>query len=195
MLRALPVFAVVLAVVACVAEREYPSAPDAYQMPIGRTNGPAVQGDPGYATNIAVTQGRVRGDIGDITRFDAPAQQIDAWYDGGWQSTSITLTANDPAGRMGMIILDVEGFDLRRVPPGTYHFTASSVDPAVGTGDGYVDVTGCSSDPNSYYDEPSNDGDIVVQDTPDGREVTVQSNLPTVDGSATTAASGSFIIQ
>jgi len=189
----LPVTALVaFALTACIDERPYAS-PTQYATDVNSS------GAPDGSSTINVSKGRVFGDFGSVTNFDRPTDSIDAWYDPSWKSTSITLTATDESDRMGMFILNVDGVDLRTVRPGAYTFTTQSVDPSIG-GDGYVSVTGCSSSPDSYYDEPGDTGTITVQDTPDGRQVSVDSSLPAVDGagnytSGNTAAHGSFTLQ
>lgn len=182
-----------MAVTGCVDNREYAPSPTSSSDGVATQNGDTAD----LGTQINVTNGHVAGDIGAVRSFDAPADQVDAWYDGVWKSTSITLTANDPRGRMGMVILNVDGVDLRAVPAGSYPFTTQSVDPAVDGG--YVSVTGCSSDPSSYYDEQGEEGTITITDQPAGRTVDVQARLPVVndDGTATgehTAATGSFTL-
>ncbi len=189
MKRALLTLAALAALTGCMVERPYVSPPDGSdgQDPIA----------PG-ATNLSATDGRVFGDIGAVRNFDAPVDQVDAWFNPDWQSTSITLTANDPQGRMGMVILDIDGVDLRNVRPGTYTYTTQSVDASLDGG--YVNVTGCSSSVDSYYDEPGQQGTITVQDTNAGRKITVDSELPMVDGdgaftTSTSVAHGSFTLE
>ena len=183
----------------CLSQRDYAPSPDEFDS--FSDDGYVDEGYDDYgASNINVTNGRVNGDIGAVHNFDSSAQQVDAWYDSSWQSTSITLTANDAGGRMGMFILNVDGVDLRAVHPGTYTYSVQSVDP--GLDGGYVTTTGCSSDDASYYDEEGDSGTITVQDTPQGRQIDVDASLPGSDAGGSwnpdapnTTAHGSFTIQ
>ena len=196
MLRALLSVAALVAVTGCLSERDYASPQPAFTSDTSGTSDGSAKSDVG--TQINVSNAHVTGDIGAVRSFDAPADQVDAWYDDSWKSTSITLTANDARGRMGMVILNVDGVDLRAVHAGSYTFTAQSVDGSVDGG--HVSVTGCSSDPTSYYDEEGEQGTITVQDQPSGRTVDVQARLPVVndDGSytsETSTATGSFTLR
>ena len=191
MQRALLSLAVIGLSSGCMIQRDYAPGPVAQTFTPGGATITTPNGDIAPLDNIHVTRGHVGGDIGAVRQFDADTDQVDAWYDDAWKSTSITLTANDAAGRMGMVILDVEGVDLRTVPSGAFPFSAQSVDPTL-SGGGFVNVTGCSSDPNSYYDEPALDGTITIQDAPDGsRDIEISTNLPDVDadGSYTSTSS------
>jgi hypothetical protein len=192
---ALSAVAVAALTSACLNEREYVDPTrvgDAFD-----TGSDDIYVDDGYVDSygaqLPAVNGRVRGDIGAVRGFDAPADTVDAWYDDGYKSTTVTVSATDAQGRLGMIILDIQGRDLREVPAGTHHFSAYNVDPGLGQ-DSYVNVTGCSQDPDSYYDSPGNEGDIVIQDTEQGREVTVHAVLPDESYESTTEANGSFIL-
>ena len=61
-------------------------------------------------------------------------------------------------------------------------------------GGGTLSVIGCSSATDSYYDAPAEEGEVVITDTAEGREIQVQAQLPTDDGMGTTEASGTFVI-
>lgn len=139
--------------------------------------------------DLQVRSGRVSGDLGPVRDFDADARDSYGYTDGTY--TSINVTAYDLTGRMGMLIVDVDGADLRSVRPGRYEFSSMSTS-TVGGGTPYI--TGCSEDSSSYYDAPAEEGAIVVSDVPEGRQIDVEAQLPTDDGMGTTAASGTFVL-
>lgn len=165
----------------CMMEREYT---DPFQ---------AVEdfGDDGFdsESNISVRSGRVSGDLGPVRDFDADARDASGYSDGTY--SSINVTAYDAAGRMGMLIVDLDGADLRTARAGRYEFSSMSTSSVDG---GTPYITGCSEDTSSYYDAPAEEGVIVITDTPQGREVEVEAQLPTDDGFGTAQAAGSFII-
>lgn len=133
----------------------------------------------GYDT-LPITSGRVSGDIGGVRDFDAPTDYVDAYSDYGW--TSITLSATDQEGRIGMLILEVGAFSIADAPAGSYG--TMNVD---GIGE-EIWVTGCSSSTDTYYDAPADSGEIVISDNPDGtRDVNVEATLPDDYGGASQA--------
>lgn len=122
---------------------------------------------------LPIVSGRVRGDIGNVTDFDAPTDYVDSWGDEQW--ASVTLNATDVDGRVGMIILDVSNLNIMDGDAGTYRMGAMNVD---GSGT-EIYVTGCSSDVDSAYDAPAEDGTVILEDNPDGtRDVEIQATLP-----------------
>lgn len=191
----LSVSAVALALTGCTVERTY--APNDGDVASGFDNDNRFQQDEwqaeedngwqaGYGT-LPITSGRVRGDIGAVTNFDASTDYVDSYGDSYY--TSITLNATDAQGRVGMIILDVSNMDLLNVPAGTYNYSAQNVDGSE------IYVTGCSSSDDSYYDAPAEEGTIVVQDNPDGtRDVEIDATLPNDQG-GTSQAQASFILE
>lgn len=134
-------------------------------------------------------RGRVRGDLGSVRGFDASTEDVQGSSDAWW--TSVTVTAWDDDGRMGMIIVELDG-DVRALPSGAYRYSASGVD-----GPGSVSglyVTGCSSGSDTSYDAPSQDGVIVVDNDGDDCDVDVEAELPADDGSVT-IATATFTIE
>lgn len=137
-----------------------------------------------YGTLPITGAGRVRGDIGGVTNFDAPTDYVDSWGDEAW--ASVTLNATDEQGRVGMIILEVANMNIMSDPAGTY--TTQNVNG------GEIYVTGCSSDNDSFYDAPAQDGTVIIQDNEDGtRDVEIQATLPGDYG--TTQASARFTLE
>ena len=177
----LSVSAVALALTGCTVERTY--APDD-RGDFGSELGNDVednwqddtwQNEPSFSGTLPITSGRVRGDIGAVTNFDADTDYVDSYGDEYY--TSITLNATDAQGRVGMIILDISNMDIANVPAGTYNYSAQNVDGSE------IYVTGCSSSDDSYYDAPAEEGTIVVQDNEDGtRGVDVEATLPSDTG-------------
>jgi hypothetical protein len=130
--------------------------------------------------------GRVRGDIGPVRNFEGQSDEVDAYADEGW--TSVTIETYDGAGRMGMLIIELER-DVRDVPSGTYAFASDGSSEL-----GYVYVTGCSSSFDSDYDAPANGGVIVVDNDSDDCDVAVDADMPSENG-VTATASGSFTLE
>jgi hypothetical protein len=143
----------------------------------------------GEQTELRLQNPYVAGDIGGVRDFDAPANDSYAYVDPDWGTTSITLSGYDSRGRLGMLILWMDSMDIRDTSAGRYTFNVQS-----GEGPG-IGVTGCSDGDDSYYDQPATEGEVVIEDTAEGREVVVQTNLPSYeDPNQTTQATGSFII-
>jgi len=174
--------ALALALTACMVDREYT---DPYQA-IPEMGGDAEWGD---GSDMPIRSGWVRGDLGQVRNFDAAANDSYGYTDGSY--SNVTVTAYDAQERMGMIIVDLSGADLRSVRAGTYRFGGLSSDSV---GGGTLSVIGCSSATDSYYDAPAEEGEVVITDTAEGREIQVQAQLPTDDGMGTTEASGTFVI-
>ena len=188
----LSVSALALAVTGCTVERSYAPGDradvrqdfsdgiqDDWQ---ADPNEDVWQEEPSYGGSLPITAGRVRGDIGAVTNFDATTDYVDSWGDEYY--TSITLNATDTQGRVGMLILDVTNMDLQNVAEGSYSFSAQNIDGSE------IYVTGCSSSSDSYYDAPAEEGSVVVQDNPDGtRDVDVEVTLPGDNGSSQAQAS------
>ena len=173
--------ALALAMTACMVEREYS---DPFQaMPRGDSEWTGDGGD------LRISNGRVRGDLGQVRDFDAVANDSYGYSDGSY--SSVTVTAYDQQDRMGMLIVDLSGADLRSARAGTYRFGSLSSDSVAG---GTLSVIGCSSATDSYYDSPADEGSVTITDTPEGRQVDVEAQLPTEDGMDTTEASGTFVI-
>lgn len=182
-----------VAVSGCVVERDYASERSDFssrfenQNDVGWTENPDFVEPPpeeDFYGTLPITTGRVRGDIGGVTNFDAPTDYVDSWGDEAW--ASVTLNATDDQGRVGMIILEVVNMDIMNDPAGTY--TTQNVDG------GEIYVTGCSSDNDSFYDAPAEQGTVVIQDNDDGtRDVEIQATLPGDSGS--TEASARFTLE
>ncbi len=173
--------AIALAMTACMVEREYS---DPFQaMPT------ADREWTGEGSDLRVSNGRVRGDLGQVRDFDAAANDSYGYSDGSY--SNVTVTAYDQSERMGMIIVDLSGADLRTARAGSYRFGGLSSDSV---GGGTLSVIGCSSATDSYYDAPADEGTVTITDTPEGRQVDVEAQLPTDDGMGTTEATGTFII-
>lgn len=187
------VSAVALALTGCTVERSY--APDDrgdFQANLGNDavednwQGDPWQGEP-TAGVLPITSGRVRGDIGAVTNFDAATDYVDSYGDAYY--TSITLNATDQQGRVGMIILDISNMDLQNIPAGTYTYSSQSMDGSE------IYVTGCSSSDDSYYDAPAEEGTVVVEDNEDGtRGVDVEAVLPG-DTGGNSRAQASFTLE
>src|SRR5687768_6627138 len=131
-----------LAVSGCISERDY--APNDERSDFSRDFGERNDNDMDWSDDdeftepeyeeefygtLPITSGRVRGDIGGVTNFDAPTDYVDSWGDAQW--ASVTLNATDAQGRIGMIILDVANLDIQNGPAGTYNMGPMNVD---GTG-------------------------------------------------------------
>jgi hypothetical protein len=188
-------FASVLAVAVsgCISERDYAPNDERsdFTTDFGDRNdvdwGDEVEPQPeeDFYGALPISNGRVQGDIGGVTNFDAPTDYVDSWGDEQW--ASVTLNATDEQGRVGMIILEVGNMNIMDAPAGTYR--ASNVD-----GGGEIYVTGCSSDTDSFYDAPAEDGTIILEDNPDGtRDVEIQATLPGDAGN--TSASAQFTLE
>lgn len=142
------------------------------------------------ASSLQGGRGRVSGDIGAVRGFDAATDDVQGSVDGYW--TSITVTANDDQGRMGMVIVELDGVDIRALPSGAYRYSADGVEgPAALSG---VYVTGCSSDADDSYDAPSQDGVIIVDNDGDECSVEVAADLPSDDVTVTTLATAAFTL-
>lgn len=171
-----------LAVSGCISEREYAPNDDRSDFATDFGDRDDVdwgddvtepQGEEDFYGTLPISSGRVRGDIGGVTNFDAPTDYVDSWGDEQW--ASVTLNATDAQGRIGMIILDVGNLNIMDGPAGTYRMGAMNVD---GTGT-EIYVTGCSSDASTAYDAPAEDGTVILEDNPDGtRNVEIQATLP-----------------
>ncbi|MBI1945901.1 MAG: hypothetical protein HYS27_09405 [Deltaproteobacteria bacterium] len=173
--------ALALALTACMVERDYT---DPYQAI------PDVGGDEwGEGSDLPIRSGWVRGDLGQVRDFDAAANESYGYTDGSY--SNVTVTAYDAQERMGMIIVDLSGADLRSVRAGSYRFGDLSADSV---GGGTLSVIGCSSSTDTYFDAPANEGTVVITDTTEGRQVDVEAQLPTDDGMGSTEATGSFVI-
>lgn len=173
--------ALALAMTACMVERNYT---DPYQA-VPEVGG----GEWGDGSDMPISSAWVRGDLGQVRDFDAAANDSYGYTDG--QYSNVTVTAYDAQERMGMIIVDLSGADLRSVRAGSYRFGSLSADSV---GGGTLSVTGCSSSTDTYYDSPANEGTVEITDTTEGRQVDVDVQLPTDDGMGSTEASGSFVI-
>jgi hypothetical protein len=161
---------------------------------------------------LLVRDAQISGDIGVVQGFEAPAQQVDASYDRDLDTTRVSLQGLDARERMGMMILNLEGADLRTLPPGEYEFGGLGMARPLPYG-ATASVTGCSSDPgcgDCNYDAPTDRGVIIIEDPepePDSacddeapavehrRNVIVQAELPTADGWGTTLAHGTFTVR
>ena len=186
----LTVSAVSLALTGCSVERDYvPSSNErADSRSIFGNDDQDANQDASYGV-LPITGGRVRGDIGAVTNFDATTDYVDSYTDDYY--SSITLTATDPQGRVGMIILDITSMDLRNAPAGTYDYSAQNID---GT---EIYVTGCSSSSSddALYDAPAEEGVIEVTDNEDGtRGIDVEATLPNGTG-GTSQAQASFTLE
>lgn len=134
--------------------------------------------------------GRVRGDLGPVRGFDGRADDLQGATDAYW--SSITVTAYDDDGRMGMLIIDIEG-DVRSLASGTYRYSSSGVDGPTSVSGMYV--TGCSSTDDTSYDAPSEEGVIIVDNDGDDCVVEVEADLPSDDLSITTTATATFTLE
>lgn len=183
-MRALVLAAPALALVTgcIVVDREYTDPFDAME------DG-ALGPDNGEYSDLQVRSGRVSGDLGPVRDFDAEATDSYGYSESGY--SSVTVTAYDDRGRMGMLIVDLSGADIRSVRTGTYRFGALSTDSVEG---GTPSVIGCSEGSDAYYDAPADEGTMVISDTPAGRQVDVEAQLPTDDGMGSTQATGTFVI-
>lgn len=176
-----------VAVSGCVLERDYASERSDFSSRFENEENqdfvePSFEED--FYGTLPITAGRVRGDIGRVMNFDAPTDYVDSWGDEAW--ASVTLNATDEQGRVGMIILEVANMDIMNDPAGAY--TTQNVDG------GEIYVTGCSSDDDSFYDAPAEQGIVVIQDNEDGtRDVEIQATLPGDNGS--TEASARFTLE
>ncbi|MCC7069943.1 MAG: hypothetical protein IT383_01390 [Deltaproteobacteria bacterium] len=171
--------ALALAMTACMVEREYSDPFQALPQ-----SDRAWSGDGG---DLRISNGRVSGDLGQVRDFDAVADDSYGYSDGSYSNVSVT--AYDQQERMGMIIVDVSGADLRTVRAGSYRFGGLSTDSV---GGGSLSVIGCSSSTDEYYDSPASEGTVTITDTPEGRQVDVEAQLPVETGS--TEATGTFVI-
>lgn len=183
-MRALILAAPALALVTgCMVDRQYTDPFAA----VGQDN--FDNGELGNGSELQIQNGWVRGDIGQVRNFDAAANDASGYSDGSY--SSVTVTAYDAQERMGMLIVDLSGVDIRNARAGTYRFGALSTDTVDG---GSLNVTGCSESTDSYYDSPANDGTVVISDTQQGRQVDVEATLPNDQGTGDTQATGSFVI-
>lgn len=172
--------ALALAMTACMVDREYTDPNQAIQEMGGQ--------DWGDGSDMPIRSGWVRGDLGQVRNFDAAANDSYGYTDGSY--SNVNVTAYDAQERMGMIIVDLSGADLRSVRAGSYRFGGMSADSV---GGGTLSVIACSSATDSYFDAPADEGTVVISDTTEGRQVDVEAQLPD-DGMGATQASGTFVI-
>lgn len=107
-----------------------------------------------------VREARLSGQYGPQDTFQN-ADATSSGYDDGASSNLVLETSRN--GRMGMMIIDTWQGSLLTMPAGRY--TSSST-----TNDNAVNVTVCATE----FDAPADDADIVIEDTPAGRVVTVE---------------------
>jgi hypothetical protein len=129
---------------------------------------PTSQGSP-FATPItlAVSDGHLQGDIGDLKNLNDKATLTQGETDGA-SSTYVKVQADKQEGT-GMVILNLYGLSLDQLKIGDTQFGAYRSNAP-------IYALGCSG-PNSAniaYDQPADHGTITVASTQEGaRQVTV----------------------
>lgn len=122
------------------------------------------QGDEGAGSSedigANVRQARLSGQYGPQDTFQ-DADAMPSGYDDGATTNLMLETSRN--GRMGMMIIDSWQGSLLTMPAGSYTSTSMSLNNA-------VNVTVCATD----FDAPAEDAVVDIQDTPDGRVITVE---------------------
>ena len=107
-----------------------------------------------------VRQARLSGQYGPQDTFQDAAAATSGYDDGATSNVVLETSSN---GRMGMMIIDSWQGSLLTMPAGSYQSSSTSLSNA-------VNVTICATD----FDAPAEDAVVDIQDTPDGRVITVE---------------------
>ena len=130
---------------------------------------PSAAGSSPFASpiNLAVSDGHLQGDIGEIRGLNDKATLTEGATD-GTQSTYVKVQADKTQGT-GMVILNLYGLTLDQLKMGDTQFGAYRSNAP-------IYALGCSG-PNSAniaYDQPADHGTVTVAAAPNGaRQVTV----------------------
>jgi hypothetical protein len=131
--------------------------------------------------NINLRDGSLRGDFGPRTGFDGPATEMQGSSDTQFNSSTLTISRQEPTRGTGMVILWTNGVLIEQLQDGVHEFNYNpdSLDNQS------IALNVCSGeDGNSIdYDQPATRGTVTVAQNPEGgRLVQVHTETDQLDG-------------
>lgn len=162
--------ALTVAVTGCLNERVYVDPNQNVEFGAGSGSAPS---------NLAVQNGRLRGDFGPRRGFDGETTELSGSSDREWNQSTVNVTRTEQTRGTGMVILWTQGVLLEDLEPGAHDFLydENSLDlPPVS-----ANVCSGADSASIDYDLPAEQVSVVVTQTPEGRQFDVHTETPVVD--------------
>lgn len=159
-----------VALVGCVNERLY----------VDENSNTSFVGGGAAPSNLQIENATLRGDFGPRTGFDGAATEITGTSDPDFQSTTASVTRTETNRGTGMLILWTNGVLLEDIQPGTYTMDPNSYEtPAISANS----CSGAGDSASIDYDEPTDEVEVQVTRTPEGRVFDIETRNYPMDAS------------